>query len=156
MYKSIQIFTIVKIVSITVSNLFTSVKTCKRKINCTKEYNANSLRTYTNVHEYPAKRDEDSVDLSTRREDPRVSGQMVGQPLIASACRVCKHSEVFTRVRAYAWPAPRISRSSGGLVSLIAFGPRAHYNFWPSRVVGMLLSRGFRFSARDLTTLVPH
>lgn len=106
----------------------TSEKTCKRKINCTEEteYNANSFRTYTNVHEYPAKR-EGSVDLSTRREDPRVSGQMVGQPLIASACRVCKHSEVFTRVRAYAWPAPRISRSSGGLVS--------RHSVWSPRII---------------------
>ena len=83
---------------------------------------------------------------------------MVGQPLIASACRVCEHSEVFTRVRAYAWPALlEYRRSSAGLVSrhTIPFAPRLELIIISDRVASL---ECYCFAASDflIATLVSH
>lgn len=88
------------------------------QINVTRYFSANFLRIYTSAllfyeltrmwHEYSRREtigDESGDNVFARHKDPRVSGQMVGRPLIANLSRVFRHSEVFTRVRACAWPS---------------------------------------------------
>lgn len=88
------------------------------QINVTWCFSANFLRIYATAllfyeltrmwHEYSRREmigDESGDDVFARHKDPRVSGQMVGRPLIANLSRVFRHSEVFTRVRACAWPS---------------------------------------------------